>query len=194
VRDPEASEPFTNEELASVLTGCAEDISPWVHQSALFLTYAGAHISVLSGGWRAETLWPEGYGKGVARVEYVYSEPIRGDAVRGDHIYWRRPKNEKPIGMPLSRHLTGWLPGFLDKPRPLSTRRYEQVLERVGINVHIQVNPLRFRHTCAVLLYHVMGLDAQSVCRLLGVSPTTLAIYVMKPKWMVAQELKAKGW
>jgi integrase len=96
--------------------------------------------------------------------------------------------------MPISRHLAGWLPQFLDKPRPASVRRYEQVLERVGKTCHIQVNPLRFRHTCAVLLYHVMGMDGATVEKLLGVTPRTLAIYVMKPKWMVAKELRDKGW
>ncbi len=190
MRDPEASEPFTDPELQTVFQHCQLDPSPWVYRSALFLAYSGAHISVLSGGFRQETV----HEQGATRIEYVRSEPLRSDAVRGDHIYWRRPKNEKPIGIPVKRELAGWLPGWLDQPRPLSSRRYEQVFDRIGDVAHLQVNPLRFRHTCAVLLYHVMRMDAQSVCRLLGVSPTTLAIYVMKPKWMVAEELRAKGW
>lgn len=194
MRDPEASEPFTlneGEELDRVLQASEEDPAEWLAGASKFLAYSGAHISVLSGGYRQELVRPEG---APAYIEWVYSPPIRGDAVRGDFIYWNRPKNEKPIGMPLSRHLRGWLPEYLDMPRPAHRTRYNQVLNRVGSSLHLQVNPLRFRHSCAVRLYHVMGLDAQTVERLLGVTAQTLATYVMKPKWMVQKELASKGW
>jgi hypothetical protein len=195
MKDPESSEPFTPEELASVLQHSERDASPWIHHSALFLAYAGAHISVLSGGFRQETVWDSGrVGVGRPRIEYVYSDPIRSDAVRGNGIYWRRPKNEKPIPMPISRYLEGWLPTWLDEPRPTTSRRYRQVFDRIGDNSGLQVNPLRFRHTCAVRLYHIMEMKPEVVCRLLGVSPITLLTYIAQPKWMVAQELKAKGW
>jgi hypothetical protein len=107
VSDPEASEPFTDRELDVVLDGCEADPSEWIGPSSKFLAYSGAHICVLSGGWRRETVRPPG---GEPYLEQWYQPPIGPEDVRGGFIYWRRPKNEKPIGMPLSRHLEGWLP------------------------------------------------------------------------------------
>ena len=184
-RDAEASDPFTpnpGQELERVLKACDEDRRDWLGPSADFLAYTGAHISVLSGGWRhqGDDTW--------------YQPPLRSESVRGEFIYWRRPKNEKQIGMPLSRHLKGWLPEWLDRRRPLDRTTYNKALNEVGSLISLQVNPLRFRHTCAVLLYHVHHLDGKSIERLLGVTPETLTTYVMKPKWMVAQELAASGW
>jgi hypothetical protein len=58
----------------------------------------------------------------------------------------------------------------------------------------MQVNPTRFRHTAAVRLFHLMQMDAPTICHLLGVTPEVMTTYVMRPKWEVAMELKEKGW
>lgn len=190
MRDPEASEPFTQDQLAIVFGTADGDVSGWAGKAVRFLAYTGAHISVLSGGFE-QCLVREGES---ARYEDIYHPPIRSDAIRGGSIYWRRPKNRKQIGMPLSRNLADWVGPWLDEPRPASRRRYGQVLERIGRACHLQVNPLRFRHTCAVLLFHIYGMKAQEIERLLGVTPQTLTTYVLKPAYMVAEELRQKGW
>jgi hypothetical protein len=189
MRDPEASEPFTQEEFDTVLAAAREDPSPHALPTSAFLGYAGAHILVLSGGWRRETTrTPDG-----PHVEQWYQPPIRSDAIRGGFIYWERPKNSKGIPMELSRHLKDWLGPWLDEPRPLSTRRYEQILERVGKRCRLQVNPMRFRHYCAVRM-KLMGLSTNAICRRLGVSPATVVIYVEDPKWVTTQKLDQGGW
>jgi hypothetical protein len=189
-RDPEASEPYTDRELEVVLDGCEADPSEWIGPAAKLLTYSGAHISVVSGGWRRETIRPQ---DAPPYYEWVYSPPLRSDAVREGFIYWRRPKNEKQIGMPLSRNLEGWLPEWLDQPRPLSSRRYQQVLDRVGRTVHMQVNPLRFRHTCGVMLLR-HGRNIEEVCRLLGADMRVVLTYIRKPMYQTAEELRSSGW
>jgi integrase len=190
LRDPEASEPFADRELEVVLDGCEADPSEWIGPASKLLAYAGPHISVVSGGWRRETIRPP---DAPAYFEWVYSPPLRSEAVRGEFIYWHRPKNEKPIGIELSRHLAGWLPTWLDQARPLSSRRYEQVLDRVGRTVHMQVNPLRFRHTCAVRMRRA-GLSVQAICRRLGVTPETMMIYIEDPRWEATKMLRAAEW
>ena len=190
MRDPEASESFNLEpgstELDRVFAGCDADRATYLGHCARFLAYTGAHISVLAGGLQVVTHIDE---DGQPSKEEVYHDPIRSDAVRGGFVYWRRPKNQKPIGMPLSRRIKDWIVEFLDAPRPLTRGRYNQLFDRVGERVQLQVNPLRFRHTCAVLLFHVNGLDAPTVQRLLGVTPEVMTAYVIKPAWMTARYL-----
>lgn len=188
LRDPQASDalnPNPGGELDRVIRASVAD-SEMLGNAVKFLTYTGAHISVLTGGWRRETA-----SNGALREWYV--DPIDSHAIRGDNIYWRRPKNKKPIPMYLSRHLRGWLPGWLDQPRPYDPSRYNQLLNRVGRAVGIHLNPLRFRHTCGVLLFHVHKQPASVVELLLGVSPQVVSTYIAKPPWAIAEELRASG-
>jgi integrase len=195
-RDPQASWPFDpnpGSELDRVLRACAEDRHPVVGPAAKLLTYAGPHISVLTGGWRRETIDGE--------TREWYQPPLDGHAIRGDYIFWRRPKNQKPIQLRLSKQLAPWLREWLDRTgpggpeeRPFSTRRYEQLFARVGDRIGIQVNPLRFRHTFGVLLYHVHKLTAPDVARLMGCSTETLATYIVRPPWVISEDLVRSGW
>jgi integrase len=193
VRDPQASEPFDpgvhSNELERVFAYADAD-SPFLGRVARFLAYTGAHVSMLSGGYRQELVHLEG----VDELRLTYQEPLNSTYIKGEYLYWRRPKNEKAIGMPISRHVAPWLAEFLDEWRPRTRRRYGQLLGRLSPYVRTRVNPLRFRHTCAVLLFHVYGMDAPTICRLLGVTAATLTTYVMRPQWMVLKELRQKGW
>jgi integrase len=188
MRDPQASWPFDpnpGAELDRVLRAADQD-SEMLGKIAKVLAFTGAHITVITGGWRRET-------QANGAIKEWWVDPIDGHAVRGNFIYWRRPKNEKPIEMPLSRHLQGWLPEFLNQPRPLTARRYEQLFDRVGEKLGLQVNPLRFRHTCGVLLFHIHHQPADVVQRLLGVTAQTVATYIARPPWVIAEELRASG-
>lgn len=147
------------------------------------LAYTGMHISVLSGGWREED----------GRLA-MYQPPIDSSAIRDGFLYWRRPKNKRAIALPIKREIEPWLGSFLDQPKPRSSRRYHQLLAEVGKKAHLQVNPLRFRHTCGVILYHVLGLDAAQVQTLLGVTPGTMLTYVVHTKDQVRTEMMEKGW
>lgn len=192
MRDPQASDaldPRPGAELERVFA-CADADSEWLGRCCRFLTYAGPHISILSGGYRQELVHLEDRDE----LQFVYQEPIDASYIRGDHLYWRRPKNDKPIGMPISRHVAPWLAEFLDAPRPRSRSRYNQLLARVGRYAGIHLNPLRFRHTCGVLLMHVYGMGTGDIRKLLGVTAETLATYVARPQWMVLEELRSKGW
>ncbi|MCI4332096.1 MAG: hypothetical protein L3K19_09700 [Thermoplasmata archaeon] len=190
VRDPQASWPFNPNpggELDAVFRACDADESPWLGKTARFLAYQGAHISVLTGGWRRRTR-PNG------AVEEWYEEPLNGHAVRGDLVYWRRPKNQKPIGMPIKREIRGWVKEWLDEPRPYSEPRYLQVMGRAGDRCGLHINPLRFRHTCGVLLYHVHRQPLHAIRRWLGCTPEVLDTYIANPPFQINQELVASGW
>jgi hypothetical protein len=192
-RDPEASEPFSEDELLRVLEACGRDPSTWILPSARFLAYGGAHILVLAGGWRREKRCPPGHAPHTAGCfEQWYQPPIRSGAVRGKYIYWERPKNSKKIGMMRSRHLDDWFPHWLDGPRPTSSRRYQQVFDRVGGAIGLQVNPMRFRHYCAVRM-KLAGISSRAIALMLGVSLQTLAIYIEDPRWLTTQKFDAAG-
>jgi integrase len=190
-RDPESSEPFTVEELELVIrAGDASELGPYpgfLGRVARVLAYTGVHIVLFSGGYR-QKLRPDG------ALEMTPIEPLGSWAIRGDFIYWRRVKTNKPIPMPVSRHLVGWLGEFLDLPRPGSDERYRQLLAALGRSMNLQVNPLRFRHTCAVLLFHVHHVQVDDIQRMLGVTRSTLLTYIARPKWMVQRELVESGW
>jgi len=190
MKDPQSSWPFSQAELAIVLDACEEDGSEWVSGASKFLAWTGAHISVLSGGVRQAWIWDDRSAR-VGHEEYWQAPPIRSNAIRGDHIFWNRPKNQRSIGIPLSRHLKGWLEDWLDQPRPLTPRRYTQVFDRVGAKIGLQVNPLRFRHTFAVYLFHEVKLSAEDVCEMIGVTPETMQRYVIRPYWVRANLLAA---
>lgn len=198
MRDPEASDSFTLSQLEQVF-GAADGIEirrqldgHWVDDGQILgrtcrvLAYTGMHISVLSGGYRQKTT--------DGRVEFEYVGPIRSDAIRGNFLYWRRPKNAKPIAMPIKKELLPWLPEFLDAPKPTTTRRFQQMLEFLEDRVGFACNPLRFRHTCGVLLYHVLKQSASDVERLLGVTPETMLTYVVRTKEEVRRDMIEKGW
>lgn len=158
------------------------------------LAYTGMHISVLSGGFRQHTSLAD---KAIPESKWTshdYSPPLDSTAIRGDFLYWRRPKNEKPIAMPIKPDIHPWLASFLDQPRPRSTRRYQQLLDELEKEVGFSCNPLRFRHTCGVLLYHVLKLDAATVQRMLGCTPNTMLTYVVRTKEQIREEMIAKGW
>ncbi len=195
MRDPEGSEAFSPAQLDRV-TAAADGISVRLQtgqglvEDPLFagrllrtLVWTGMHVSVLSGGWRVE----EG-------EDAEYHPPIRSDSIRDGMLYWRRPKTGRPIPMPISRQIAPWLGEFLDQPKPTSRQRYNQILERVGRKAGTHVNPLRCRHTCGVLLYHSLGVDAATVQKLIGVTPQTMMTYVVRPISEVRRELADKGW
>ncbi len=207
MRDPEASDSFTLAQLETVHR--VSDSLPvtlqtrrggWIEDPAFLghlsrtLAYTGMHISVLSGGYRARTLQADKDIPESKETFYEYSAPINSSAIRGGFLYWRRPKNEKPIPMPIKRDLNPWLGPFFDQPKPRSTRRYEQLLEEVEGQSGFPCNPLRFRHTCGVLLYHVLKMDAATVQRLLGVTAETMLKYVIRTKEEIREEMVAKGW
>jgi integrase len=188
-RDPQASWPFDpapGSELDRVLAACRADPNPVTGPAAAFLAFSGAHITVLTGGWRQVT-----HRNGA--IEEWYQDPIDSHAVRGNFIYWRRPKNSKAIPMPLSRRLQGWLPAWLDQDRPMDPSRYNQLFKRAGETISVHVNPLRFRHTCGVLLFHVYGMKSEEIQILLGVTAQTVATYIARPPWAIAKDLLAAG-
>jgi integrase len=96
--------------------------------------------------------------------------------------------------MPVSRQVAPWLAEFLDQKKPGSRQRYNQILAKVGQNAKVQVNPLRCRHTCGVILYHSLGIDAPTVQKLMGFTPQTMLTYVTRPISEVRKELADKGW
>ena len=185
-RDPEASEPFTDRELEVVFEAAEADPSEWAVQAAKFLAYTGAHICVLSGGFRQET-------QKDGSIERWYQPAIRSDAIRGDRIHWARPKTERHVGIELSKYIREWVAEWLELPRPLSRRRYGQVLARVGKQVHLQVNPLRFRHTCAVKLKQ-LGLTDREIQKRLGVSYHVMVLYINDPRWVTAEKMRLGDW
>jgi hypothetical protein len=199
VRDPEASDSFTLAQLERVFEvadgqtirlqtgeGWVDDYQ-WLGRFVRTLAYTGMHISVFSGAWRRSMQ------DGEAIAEYV--PPIDSTAIREGFLFWRRPKNEKPIPMPIKKDIAPWLGEFFDHPRPRSTRRYEQILEdMVEAEVGFPANPLRFRHTCGVILYHVLKLDAATVQKLMGFTPETMLTYVIRTKEQIAAEMVEKGW
>jgi len=150
------------------------------------LAYTGMHIAILSGGFRQKTV------KG--NTSYDYVPAIRSDAIRNGFLYWHRVKNEKSIALPIKREISLWLGEFLDQEKPKSTRRYEQILEGLGDAIGFPANPLRFRHTCGVLLYHVLKMDAATVQKLMGFTSETMLTYVVRTKEQVADEMIQKGW
>ncbi len=198
MRDPEASDSFTLAQLDQVFQVAdqtritIQSIDGWKNDPLFLgrltrtLAYTGMHISVLSGSFRAKTV------RRVRRVEWV--GPIRSDAIREGFLFWRRPKNEKPIPLPIKRDIAPWLGEFLDQEKPRSTRRYEQILEDLEQLVGFPTNPLRFRHTCGVLLYHVLKMDAATVQKLMGFTPETMLTYVVRTKEQIAEEMVEKGW
>ena len=206
MRDPEASDSFTIAQLDKILAsadatttklqrgGYWEDDPKFLGRLTRTLAYTGMHISVLSGGFRQHTFRGDPEIPESREVAHDYSAPIDSSAVRGDFLYWRRPKNEKPIAMPIKPEIQPWLGTFLDQPRPRSTRRYEQILDTLQEKVGFPCNPLRFRHTCGVLLYHVLKLDAATVQHLLGCTPHTMLTYVVRTKEQTRDEMIQKGW
>ena len=141
---------------------------------------------VLTGGWRRETA-----SNGALREWYV--DPIDSHAIRGDNIYWRRPKNKKPIPMSLSRQPPGVAPGMArSNPAPMTRAGITSSSTASGAP-RDPLNPLRFRHTCGVLLFHVHKQPASVVELLLGVSPQVVSTYIAKPPWAIAEELRASG-
>jgi len=194
MRDPESSDSFSLAQLETVnrtadgWTVKLQAGGGWIDDSLFMgrltrtLAYTGMHISVLSGGWRRQG------------EERTYSPPLDSSAIRGDFLYWRRPKNEKPIAMPIKAEIAPWLPAFLDQVRPKTSRRYQQLLEELEKKTGFACNPLRFRHTCGVILYHVLKLDAATVQRMLGCTPDTMLRYVIRTKEEIRQEMVSKGW
>ncbi len=197
-RDPEASDSFTVDQLALIereadgITVRLQRPGEFVEDGVLLgrtvrtLAYTGMHIMVLSGGYRRKTRRKV--------TTWEYSPPITSAAIRDGFVLWRRPKNEKPIPMPIKRDISPWLGTFFDAPKPGTTRRYEQLLELVEDRVGFATNPLRFRHTCGVLLYHVLKMDAATVQKLMGFTPETMLTYVVRTKEQVAAEMIEKGW
>jgi integrase len=206
LRDPEASDSFTLGQLETVHRVADSKIiklqanGGWIEDPQFLgrltrvLAYTGMHISVLSGGFRQHTTQSDEDIPESRVTLYDYSAPLDSSAVRGDFLYWRRPKNEKPIPMPIKRDIAPWLGQFLDQPRPKTTRRYQQILEEVEKGVGFPTNPLRFRHTCGVLLYWVLKMDAATVQRLLGCTAQTMLTYVIRTKEQIREEMIAKGW
>ncbi len=198
MRDPEASDSFTTPQLDRVFRLADEKIlklqreGQWVDDPFFLgrlcrtLAFTGMHISVLCGGWRQQTIEEE--------IHLEYSPPISSEAIRNGFLFWHRPKNEKPIPMPIKRELAPWLGEFFDQPKPKTYRRYEQILEELEFDVGFPCNPLRFRHTCGVLLYHVLKMDAATVQKLMGFTPETMLTYVVRTKEQVAAEMVEKGW
>jgi hypothetical protein len=155
----------------------------FLYHVVMTLLYTGIHISALP-RLSSQT-----------NITYL---PMNGTQVM--HVGWRRPKNERMIAMfPVSHHLTSWLPRFLDQPKPQSRVRYYQYMRDIedslaATDIHIHMNNLRFRHTCAVNLRHEFRLSDEDLMRYLGVSRQTLAHYVQRPSWMASKELMDKGW
>jgi hypothetical protein len=205
-RDPEASDSFTLAQLDAVNTVADRTSTTlqtgegWVDDPHFLgrltrtLAYTGAHISVLSGGWRAHTTRADPEISESKVTTYEYSPPIRSDAIKGEFLYWRRPKNEKPIPMPIKKEVAPWLGLFFDQAKPRSRQRYNQILDELEPLVGFSCNPLRFRHTCGVLLYHVYKMPAADVQRLMGFTPETMLTYVVRTKEEIREEMVAKGW
>lgn len=175
--------PTSRIEAGSNRPGSGVIDAEFMERVVLTLLYTGIHISALP---RLNSQ---------ANITYL---PVAGSEVM--HVGWRRPKNERMIAMfPVSKHLQPWLPAFLDQPKPGSRVRYYQLMRdmedrMVTRGVHIHMNNLRFRHTCAVNLRHEFGLSDEDLMRYLGVSRETLAHYVHRPAWMASRDLMDKGW
>ena len=194
MRDPEASDSFTLDQLEEVFriagstTVMLQTGDGWCRDSNFLgrttktLAYTGMHISVLSGGWRHDD------------GATAYHPPLDSSAIRGDFLYWRRPKNQKPIAMPIKKDISPWLGAFLDQKRPRSVSRYQQLLDELSEKVGFSCNPLRFRHTCGVILYHVLKLDGAVVQRMLGCTAQTLLTYIIRTKEEIRKEMVEKGW
>lgn len=206
MRDPEASDAFTLSQLEDVKrvadskeillqTGSGYVNDPkFLGELVRVLAYTGMHISVLSGGVRHRTLVGDRDIPDSRWTEATYNPPLGPDSIHGHFLYWRRPKNDKPIAMPIKPEMAPWLGAFLAKPRPRSTRRYEQILESVEDEVGFACNPLRFRHTCGVILYHVLKMDAAAVQKLLGCTAKTMLTYVLRTKEQIREDMIKAGW
>jgi len=206
MRDPEASDSFTLTQLEKTF-GAADGMTVklqagggWVDDPQFMgrltrtLAYTGAHISVLSGGYRRRTFQADPDIPESKSTTFEYEAPINSSAIRGDFLFWRRPKNEKPVALPIKKEIRPWLGTFFDQRKPRSTRRYEQLLEELEAKVGFPCNPLRYRHTCGVLLYHVLKMDAATVQKLMGFTPATMLTYVVRTKEQIREEMVSKGW
>lgn len=175
----------TEWDLSTVLQACYADENPVTGRAAHFMAYTGAHISVVTGGYRRRTV--DG-----GAVQRTYVAPIDSHAVRGNFVFWPRPKNSKRIGVELHDSLREWVKGWLDQPRPTHPSRYNQLFDRVGERLGIKVAPLRFRHTYGVMLRN-LGLGAPEISNKLGCSQSVVATYIMLPPWETQERMRRGG-
>lgn len=195
-RDPQASEAFDPRPAhgltAEILPACDLD-SQFLGRTARFLSYTGPHITVLTGGWRTYTTWTGGYRTGTAERHEFYQDPIDASALRGDFIYFTRPKNRKPLRVPVFSPCRDWLRDYLATERPYSRGRYNQLFDRVAGKIGQPINPLRFRHTFGVYAAHVEGYPLPLVQEWLGCTEKVMATYIALPPYMVAEMVRARG-
>lgn len=188
----ESSQPYSDAELRLILdesdrlshrmAGPGRPLYPVGHLVRFYLHF-GIHPSVLArrGG---QDLRIERQLLGGGREEW--------------YLRWSRPKTGRGVTFPVPDGDREWLPGFLGLAHPTTVRQFERILKKVERAVlyrgyKIGVNPRRFRHTAAVRLVE-RGIPLTDVQNLLGVSPSTLAIYASRRREDLAGALRQKGW
>lgn len=158
------------------------------HTTEFFLNY-GPHCSVA--------------GNRTAQLRVV-KEPLGGQRERW-FLEWRRPKKSKHkrealmIRFPVPEPHREWIESYLASPRPTSRKQYWRIMDRVRRAIEakgydFKVNPLRWRHTCAVRLSRIPGILPGDVQRLLGISPATYEKYVNRPSSAIAADLERGGY
>ncbi len=204
IPDDRTIRPMTSDERAlfiervRALPDTIDDRWPWPPRRVLlFLYYTGAHPEVLVHPRRRHLV------------------------VREDHLQWFRPKNRKPMSMPITDNLRPWIEEFvagLREPQehkfvtsyyrvkgmartdPLRARQQDvcylpvtYLVKRVSVEIGLPgLSPRGIRHDRGERIRQVRG-DLADVQNYLGTTPSVAARYVAKRNEQVDFALQNEG-
>jgi integrase len=205
MRDPFASRPLTDGDLAIVLAAAdrmkvrhrdgSED-PIFAGRLVRVMATFGPHVSVLSGGVRQRT------NRATREITYREDPPLSSTDLRSEagqlYLAWRRPKTGQSLLIPVPKSMATWLGDFLDSPRSRRRAWYNELLTKLERDLAangtpVKLSPSRFRHTAAVRL-RKMGLLQEDIEDMLGVSPQTLRHYINRTTEERTADLKSRGW